>query len=589
MMRGLVRVTSVNRLFGLIVAILFVAVAALASWLLAYDWRTYRAAGDALDAMQRFRASLLVAESVSAERGPMNSLLGADLPPSGVPDTTILSVARARADKRMEVLQGILGNTHCPGCEQQLAAAQLAQTDLAVQREKVDALIRLPREQRSPEALAESVNGMVAIIPDLLPAINSAGANAIESDPGTLDAVIVARLAAELREYAGLLGSQFTVALARHRPLTTVELLHIERVRGRIDQLAALIEGRAIRNPTMARAAFEKMNRQYFGDGLDYVAAIRADASSPDGSKVTAAEFAGHYVPLMQCITEFRDVLLDQGEQVVVEHRDTALMDLLGTSIGALLLAIVLIVTIALFRRRVVKPLVGATRVISSIARGNLKTNVPHLPYRDEIAEMFDAIRVLKASAIEKVQIERQRDNLMIELEVMAETDFLTGLPNRRAFEKRGYLACAERNEAEPGIALIMFDIDHFKQVNDTYGHGAGDRALVKVADLCRIAWRQSDVIARVGGEEFAALTRVRDMQQAVEMAERLRELIAETDLHLDDGAVVSVTASFGIALAMQRDTPKLESLMKIADKMLYRAKESGRNRVVTEATTHAA
>lgn len=580
-MRGLVRVTSVNRLFGLIVAILFVVVAGLACWLLAYDWRAYRAADDALAALQRFRSSLRVAELASAERGPMNALLGADLPASGGPDTRALDAARERTDKQVEQLQGVLANDRCDGCEQQLAAVQLAQTDLAVQREQADALIRLPREQRSAEALAGIVNGMVAVIPDLLPAINSSGADVIQSEPGTLDDVLVARLAAELREYAGLLGSQFTVALATHHQLTSVELLHIERTRGRIDQLDALIVGREVQSPTMARAAFEMMNHQYFGDGLDYVALVRAAANQPNGSTITAAEFAARYVPLMHCITEFRDVLLDQAEQGVRSHRSAALVDLSGTSVAAVLLAIVLIVTITLFRRRVVQPLVGATRVISAIARGNLKTNVPSLPYRDEIAEMFDAIRVLKESAIEKVQIERQRDDLMVELEVMAETDFLTSLPNRRAFGKRAQLACDTRNDAEPEIALIMFDIDHFKQINDTYGHGGGDRALVAVAGLCRAASRQADVIARVGGEEFAALMRVRNREHALEIAERLRQEIAQTDLRLEDGTRVSVTASFGIALAAQRNTPTLESLMKTADEMLYRAKAAGRNCVM--------
>jgi len=584
-MRGLLRVTSVNRLFGFIVAILFAVVAALASWLLAYDWRSYETAESALVALNRFRASLYLMEKVSAERGPMNALLGADLPADGLPDTTSLSAARTRTDKQMEMLEGILSTEHCRGCEQQLASVQLAQTDLAVQRERVDALVRVPRDQRTPEALADCVNGMVAVIPDLLPAINASAADVIHNEPVTLDSILIARLAAELREYAGLLGSQFTVALARHRGLTPVELLHIERTRGRVDQLAALIEGRTIDSPVGARAAFEEMNRQYFGDGLDYVASVRAQATQVGGAPISAADFAARYVPQMQSIITFRDVLLDEGEQVVQAERSNAQMALVGTSVGAVALFLVLIFTIALFRRRVVKPLVDATRVIGTIARGNLKTNVPHLPYRDEIAEMYDAIRVLKSSAIEKVQLEAQRDNLMMELEVMAQTDFLTGLPNRRAFEKRARLACEERNQDEPGIALIMFDIDHFKRINDTYGHGAGDRALMKVAELCRAMWRQSDVVARVGGEEFAALTRVRDRQHAVEMAERLRTLIENTDLHLDDGAVVSVTASFGIALAWQEDSPKLETLMRIADKMLYCAKETGRNRTVVDET----
>jgi len=583
MMQGLVRVTSVNRLFSLIVATLFVVIAALAGWLLTFDLRAYFAADDALSAMQRFRTSLLVAEKISAERGPMNGMLGAELPANNIPDMSALTAARTRSDTQLRQLEALLAKQRCEDCAQQIALIQQVRVDLAQRRRQADALIHLPRLQRTPEALAGCVEGMVALIPELLPMISDHGADVIESEPDTLDEVILARLAAELREYAGLLGSRFTVALATHRQLTVDELLHIERTRGRVDQLDALIEGREIQSPMIAEAAFEHMNQEYFGAGLKYVAATRAAAGAPGGTTLTAAEFARIYVPLMHSITAFRDTVLDQAEGVVREHRKAALFDLLGTSIAAILLAIALFAIITLFRRRVVQPLVSATRVISAIAHGDLNTGVPHVSYRDEIAEMFDAIRVLKANAIDKVQIERQRDELMVELEVMAETDFLTGLANRRAFEKRAGLVCSEMSDDEPTVALLMFDIDHFKQINDTYGHVAGDRALVTVAELCRATLRPSDLIARVGGEEFAVLMRVRQGEQAIEMAERLRQQLSETDLCLEQGDIVSITASFGIALALQQDTPSLESLMKCADEMLYRAKAAGRNCVVAD------
>jgi len=582
MMRGLLRVTSVNRLFSLIVATLFVVVAGLAGWLLTFDLRSYAAAADALNALQRFRTSLLVAEAISAERGPMNSMLGAELSPTPVHDQSALIAARARSDEQLQQLQVLLSRQHCEECGAHIGLIQHVRADLVVSRQRADLLIGLPREQRTPEELADSVDGMVALIPELLPMVSDYGADVIEREPGTLDEVILARLAAELREYAGLLGSRFTVALATHRSLSVDELLLIERTRGRVDQLDALIEGRELQSPTVAQAAFERMNRQYFGAGLNYVAATRAAASMPNGAILTAGEFARHYVPLMHSITAFRDDVLDQAQGKVLAQRRTALFDLLGTSVGAVALAIALFAMIAWFRRRVVQPLVGATRVIGAIAHGDLDTGVPQVSYRDEIAEMFDAIRLLKANAIEKVQIERQRDELMIELEVMAETDFLTGLSNRRAFEKRAAFICAETRDAEPMIALIMFDLDHFKQINDTYGHGAGDRTLVTVAELCRAIWRPADLIARVGGEEFAVLMRLSRAEQASEIAERLRRQLAQTDLGLGHDAIVSMTASFGIALAWQHTAPTLESLMKSADEMLYRAKAAGRNGVVT-------
>jgi len=583
MMRGLVRVTSVNRLFSLIAATLFVVVAALAGWLLALDVRAYLAADEALHAMQRFRSSLLLAEKISAERGPANSLLGAELPATKLPDLGALSAARAQSDMQLQQLQALLLKQHCKDCERHLGLLQHLRTDLTIGRLQVDSLIHLPREQRTPEALAACVDGMVGVMPELLSMIGDQGTAVIASAPDTLDQVILARLAAELREYAGLMGSRFTVALATHRQFTVDELLAIARTRGRIDQLDALIVSRENQTTKIAQSAFLRMTREYMGDGLTYIARVRVAASAPGGTALTMLDFARVYVPLMTSITEFRDAVLDHAEGVLRVHRQMALLKLLGTSLGAILLALILLAMIGVLRRRVVQPLMGATQAISAIARGDLHTVVPEVRYRDEIAEMFDAIRKLKASELEKVRLEHQRDALIVELEVMAETDFLTGLANRRAFERRAALLCSAHRDEEPAIALIMLDIDHFKRINDTYGHAGGDRALMILADLCRIVWRDTDLIARVGGEEFTTLLRVKNGAQAIEMAQHLRRQLAETDLCLGRGESVSVTASFGIALAMQYQTPSLAALMQAADHMLYRAKAAGRNCVMVD------
>ena len=123
-----------------------------------------------------------------------------------------------------------------------------------------------------------------------------------------------------------------------------------------------------------------------------------------------------------------------------------------------------------------------------------------------------------------------------------------------------------------------MVDLDHFKQVNDTYGHAMGDAVLKHIAQLMRNAFRKIDMAARVGGEEFAVILPGSDLAAAQTSAERLRELVAKTPL-VQDGKTISVTVSIGAATMVPSDSEADQTLIR-ADEALYRAKENGRNQV---------
>jgi diguanylate cyclase (GGDEF)-like protein len=186
------------------------------------------------------------------------------------------------------------------------------------------------------------------------------------------------------------------------------------------------------------------------------------------------------------------------------------------------------------FRRRFVQPFVEATTVIKEIAEGKFATPVPQASNRDEILGLFGAIAVLKANSIAKLSLEQERDILIRDLEIMADTDSLTRMLNRRAFLREAHLALREARVDGATPALIMFDIDHFKEINDTHGHAAGDHALQVLAEACRELCRPADIFARIGGEEFALLTYVYDGHSAVEIANRLRRRIAGTAVNAD-------------------------------------------------------
>ncbi len=156
--------------------------------------------------------------------------------------------------------------------------------------------------------------------------------------------------------------------------------------------------------------------------------------------------------------------------------------------------------------------------------------------------------------------------------------DHLTGIGNRRAFFEAAEVELARDRRAPRELSLIMFDADHFKTINDTHGHPAGDAVLRHLAALLTGTFREVDVVARVGGEEFAVLLPSTDLSGAAAVAERLRAAVAAHPAVVD-GVPIHYTVSAGVA-SLDGSQTSLDALMKHADRALYAAKADGRNRV---------
>lgn len=156
--------------------------------------------------------------------------------------------------------------------------------------------------------------------------------------------------------------------------------------------------------------------------------------------------------------------------------------------------------------------------------------------------------------------------------------DHLTGIGNRRAFFDAAETELRRWRRLPRPLTLVLIDADHFKKINDTHGHSAGDAVLRHIARLMGATFRQVDVVARIGGEEFAVLLPSADLASAQRVAERLRATL-EAQPALTDAGPVGCTVSIGVA-TMDEATPSVEALLKRADEALYAAKHSGRNRV---------
>lgn len=172
------------------------------------------------------------------------------------------------------------------------------------------------------------------------------------------------------------------------------------------------------------------------------------------------------------------------------------------------------------------------------------------------------------------VDLADQLNDKVIEVHRLSITDPLTGIYNRLHFNKVYSTEQQRSLRTQNSHALILFDIDHFKSVNDTYGHVTGDQVLIKIASIVQETIRNIDILARWGGEEFIVMALNVDLDSAVQLAERIREEI--DDYKFD--RVSHITCSFGVSMINWDES--ITSATESVDKALYEAKESGRNKV---------
>ncbi len=165
----------------------------------------------------------------------------------------------------------------------------------------------------------------------------------------------------------------------------------------------------------------------------------------------------------------------------------------------------------------------------------------------------------------------------------LATSDALTGMRNRRYFLEGAEAEFSRAKRHSRNLSLLLIDVDHFKEINDTHGHAAGDAALKSLARVCRRSMREVDIVGRIGGEEFAIAMPEAELASARAAAERLRRQIAEEELSFD-GKAIRITISVGVSAAEPRDM-SIEQIMRRADQALYQAKGGGRNRVVVASS----
>ncbi len=201
--------------------------------------------------------------------------------------------------------------------------------------------------------------------------------------------------------------------------------------------------------------------------------------------------------------------------------------------------------------------------------------------HRQLVIEVL-TVTLICCMAIAMLRVYRTQLRQEQRLQQLANTDPLTGVANRRHFLEHSALELKKARRSMQDLALLIIDIDHFKPINDNYGHGVGDRAVVRFADICKRVVRDIDLLGRFGGDEFIVLLPATGLREALQVAERLRSAIESDTALRDSGVAIQMSASIGAAM-LRADAADISSALAKADAALYRAKQNGRNRVVSE------
>ncbi|KUM02360.1 diguanylate cyclase [Chromobacterium subtsugae] len=566
-----------SHIFIIATVSLFVLISLPLAWIISSEWAVFHATDDGLDAIQVAHLAMVTVEKIALERGPTNSLLGSP-PDDG--RRKRLQHARQASDHALLALRRELSSSASDDHRRAMGSVRQGEAILADARVRVDRVAGLP--MRASTQIMDAVRRMYDAIPPVLQAVTALSFRAESIYPQLANPLAGARQATELREYAGRLGSQLTAALTENRPLTEEEIQAVDILRGRIEQLHSTLRLR-INVPEASAAtlqAAQAMEDHYFRAGLPMVEAILLASRQGRVYQVGPAGFAAGYVPTMATIVSLRDTMIAEAVASAQARHRRALVHLALAAALGLLALISQAGLFAYMRWQVAKPLLQASTLLTAIANGKLDADIPAGRRKDEIGEVLAAIEALRRNSVEKSRLEKEKQRLIEELTEVSSVDFLTGIANRRAFTQAAQAEIARAGRNAAPAALILFDIDYFKQVNDSHGHDAGDAVLKHVAAIAEQTCREGDLLGRYGGEEFVVLTSHSGGAGGVSLAERLRANLQASPLALPHGQALTVTASFGVA-ALNEERHSLETLLAAADHALYAAKRRGRNQVV--------
>lgn len=518
------------------------------------------------DELHALQEVAILANKISKERAPANKVLSST-PEEIHQRQQELEIYRKEVDQQFEHTTKVLQQVGFPHLSQRLESA--VRPSLEQGRLQIDSYAKIPWEQRNAQALDQTIAAMFKAWDScrtILKGVVIASNTTSTSQNNFISQIL---FLSDLRDQAGRAASIIMAYVTFDQPIPAANLTRAMQVQYRIHYLWDLIG--TLQPEEDKTEEFNRLHNAvdtvFIQKGLPIVSSLVEESIQQVPYHLTGTELTNAMVDKFATVVDLQSYLLEYSNQVAEREKSSHLQQLLWTVLLSFVSLGAAIATMIFARKSVFQPLIEARQILFTLSEnGDTKALSSNAHTKSE--SLFTAIQRLQ-------QMLQQRDALEFRLKNIAHSDPLTGLANRFALEE--YTRFLESHPSQfSQTCLMIIDIDHFKQVNDQYGHIIGDEVIQFVAQCLKDNVRTSDLLVRYGGDEFLVLIENIDFDNARKIADKIRSEVEDAYILSENGDQIQVSVSVGVAIGAQ----SWISLFTKADKALFVAKGQGRNAV---------
>ncbi|TCB45372.1 GGDEF domain-containing protein [Acinetobacter terrestris] len=531
------------------------------------SYQSYQKADRALTEISALRAVADLANKVSRERAPANKVMSST-PDELEANLNELHRYRKEVDLQIEQTLQILNaagfSAQVPGLSSNLKVT------LQQGRQAVDAYAALPRSERTSKQLDDAIKQMFMAWDSCQKILKNVLLHTVAKDTSVSDSYTLILILADLRDQAGRIASNIIASVTFAEKIPEDNLARSLQTQHQAHYLWGLIN---TIQPEQAKtpeylALHQQVKTQFLDQGIPIVAALINESMQNRAYSLTGTQLTEAMVDKFATVVNLQTYILDYSVSVAQNQKKQAQQQFILTLLVAIICLVTAGFTMIYARNGVFKPLIKARNTIFRLAQHKVADNEYDELSNDPVT-LLQAIKKLK-------RVLQQRDALEFQLRNIANTDNLTGVSNRLALDE--YIKYLKKKpEKFTQTALIIFDIDDFKQVNDTFGHIIGDEVIKLVAEKLQLNVRTSDLIVRYGGDEFLVLIEQTNFQDALIVANKILKEIGNSELYIAEiNQNIQVSVSAGVAVG----AASWMALLEKADKSLFQAKENGKNKV---------
>ena len=552
-------------------SIIILSLCSLSIPLMVKSYRDYIKTNQALTEIQALQAVADLANKISRERAPANKLMSSNQQ-DFAKHVLELKLYRLTVDEQMQKTLEVLKHSNLPNLD--LSLFDRLDEALMQGRQQVDAYAALPREQRNAETMDQAILKMFSAWDRSHDVLKDVIAVSEGKDTAVSNFYVQILLLADLRDQAGRAASNVMAHVAFKQPIPETNLARSLQTRKQVMYLWELIDTlQPERDKTEEfKVLHQAVYNEFLAKGLLIVERLMNESIYHRPYYLTGTQLTEAIVDKFSTVVELQNYLLKYSVEKAIIEKHKA-QNILLTTVGISLISIfAALFTMIYARKRVFSPLIQAREILFDLSHSSIRPNP--MDTKDQPANvysLFAAIQQLK-------QTLQQRDALEFRLKNIAHLDSLTGVANRYALNE--YIKLLENQPTQfSETCLMVIDIDHFKQVNDVYGHLMGDQVIQFVAEKLKENIRTSDLLVRYGGDEFIVLIENVGMERALKIAEKIRSEIYEAK-PLDNVRCPDLKVSISIGIAI--GATSWMALLEKADRALFQAKEQGKNKVAS-------